>query len=287
MNRYQRVERQVMGDRLRRALAAAGLSPTQVAAELGYTTAGIAHWISGRGEIPAGYLPALAQMTGKPIPYFLGLDASQGTSSNPSPSAGVSPTSAPWRILGPELAFARGLGDLASTQGLELDVEVVAYREALPPEPIVTLLGIPPDRPALYRARVQKMNAHAVRWIGSWMPLDLFGSIADQRPVSRALFDLFEERTGIHITHVEERIRVMPAEAVAMHDTLGISAEEALMAIQRRVHTSIDRIAEFAMIYARPSYWELAYRYPSGPRMAPPSWTWVDGKIEPVTSTQT
>lgn len=67
-----------------------------------------------------------------------------------------------------------------------------------------------------------------------------------------------------------------------MSSFLHVAGEEALLAIQRVVHTSINRIAEFALIYTIPAYWELVYRYPSGQRMTAPQWTWAEGTVEPV-----
>lgn len=282
---YQRVGRQIMGERLRRALEDAGLSPTQVAAELGYTTGGIAHWISGRGEIPSGYLPALSHLTGKPIPYFLGLDQSESFDfPHKEPTAQVTQLRQPLHLIGPELAFARGLGEMAAEYGKDLEMDVLDYREGLPPAGIASRLGIPSRDRALYRARVQMIDGYRVRWIGSWMPLDLFGPIADQRPTNRPLFDVFEEQTGIQITKVEERLRIMDAQTAGMTHALHLPDHEALVAIQRLVSTSINRIAEFAMIYAVPAYWEWAYRYPAGKRLTEPTWSWVEGSGEPLTT---
>lgn len=282
MERYQRVSREVMGARLRAALDEAGLTPTQVAAKLGYTTGGIAHWISGRGEIPSGYLPALAKLTGKSIPYFLGIPEPSSPTPHDIPVPVSSQQTNDFRILGPELAFSHGIGETAASLGLNLEIEVWDYREAVPPDPIADRLGIRANEVALYRARLQTVENRPVRWIASWMPLDLFGTIAEQRPMNRPLFAVLEERTGIGITKVEERLRVVAAQTVGMDSILNVDEREALIAIQRLVHTTVDRVAELAIIYAIPSWWEFAYQYPAGTRMKQPAWRWFTGDPEPV-----
>lgn len=272
-----------MGDRLRQALEEAKLTPTQVAAELGYTTGGIAHWISGRGEIPSGYLPALSYMTGKSVLYFLGVDTTESSEgARRAHLTHVTPGPYSLHLIGPELAFANGLGDIAAMHGKSLEVDITDYQEAIPPVNIASHLGIKVHERCLYRARVQMIDGHRVRWIGSWMPLDLFGPVVDQRPTNRPLFEIFEEQTGIQITKVDERLRIVSAETAGMTEALHISGQEALWGIQRVVHTSIERVGEFAVIYALPEYWEFAYSYPAGRRQPDSPWPWVDGTIDPI-----
>lgn len=283
MAQYQRVSRHTMGDRLRQALEESDLTPTQVAAELGYTTAGIAHWISGRGEIPSGYLPALASMTGKSVLYFLGVDNPERSEAvQGGRPARVTRSSHALHLVGPELAFANGLGEIAEQHGKTLEVDVTDYQEAIPSIEIASRLGIKRHERCLYRARVQIIDGQRVRWIGSWMPLDLFGPVVDQRPTNRPLFEIFEEQTGIQITKVDERLRIVSADTVGVTEALRVSDQEAVWAIQRMVHTSIDRVGEFAVIYALPAYWEFAYSYPAARRKHDSPWSWVDGTSDPI-----
>ncbi len=179
-----------------------------------------------------------------------------------------------FRVRGPELAFALGLGPWVEKHGHTVDSVPLDYavRPSMPD--IARVLEVSEGTPALYRVRLQRLDDDIpIRWIASWMPADLFERIADTRPQDQSLFEVFEAKTGVHLTKVTERLLIVPAKDTPAGDFLKLTESDVSILIERIVRTDIGRVAEYAVIYAVPAYWELFYEYPAGRVRAEEGWT--------------
>lgn len=70
---------QVIGDRLRKARKAAGLTQKQVADYMGVAGPQISYWEQGERQIDISSLSKMADLFGYSLPWFLGDDAESGT----------------------------------------------------------------------------------------------------------------------------------------------------------------------------------------------------------------
>jgi transcriptional regulator with XRE-family HTH domain len=233
----------------------------------------IAHYEAGRKQPSLHTLNKLADFFNVSVDYLLDRTDVPNLQEHPT-EAYEANWHLPRRMIGPELAYSTGLEAAVKAAGFKFDMEVLEVDNSTPPGDVASILGLAPGKQALKRTRIQNIDGIPSRVITSWMPIDLFIDIVDQRPQGKPLFEMLEEMKGIYPVRVEERIRTSSMTA-ELANLLKTKQGTCALEMQRVVHSDNGRVLEVAFITAVGRLWELAYKYAAGGRISVPDWSWL------------
>jgi GntR family transcriptional regulator len=104
-------------------------------------------------------------------------------------------------------------------------------------------LGLKPDAPVMAVHRTIEDGGVVVCHYISYLPQARFGSLTREQLEGAALYEVLEERCGVHIVRAVETLQARAAKADDA-SILGIRRGEPVIAIERLAYTHKDRIVE-------------------------------------------
>jgi GntR family transcriptional regulator len=120
---------------------------------------------------------------------------------------------------------------------------ILARDTATPPAEVAQALGS--AGPALRLRRLRSLAGAPVLWEESWLPLPLFGALADGDTAAWGdlLYPLFAERCGVHVHRAVDTIGFVPLPAAAAR-ALKLATGHPGARVQRRAHDLAGRCIE-------------------------------------------